>query len=1086
MAKNPEAKITVKMLTDDFKKGAADLKNESSTISREFKLQSEQMKLTATETEKLEAKIAFLTQKQDIAARSVQQSQQAYNEAVRLFGENSKAAQDMAKNLDNARIDEQKLKNEIELANRSLQSQHTESNQTADGVDNLGDSLVETSQDAKKMGDSMSDVGTKMSVGLTAPILAAGGALTAIAKQFDSAAADIQSSLGITKDEAEDLKNVAKNVWEDGFGESLEEVSGSLIRVKQNMKGLKDNAELEKVTKDAMLLAKTFDSDVNEITRAGNNLMTNFGIESEKAFDLMAKGAQNGLNFSNELFDNLAEYAPLWADMGYSAEEMFGILERGAENGVYNLDYINDVMKEFQILIQDGSKSTSDAMAGMLQETQDMFYAFQAGEVTVAEMSQQVAKDLATLDNRVDKNALGVAFFGTKWEDLGGDVVLSMLKSNESMKDFEGAMKGIADVQEQAFGQRFKAAFRQAQTAALPLGDVLLDLAEDWLPKVSSSIESVAEWFEDLSPEMLETIVIVGGLVAAIGPLLVVSGSLINSLGAIKLGFAATTGPVGLLVAGLGLVAAGTLAFVNYLKKDGLPNIDLFGDSVSSSTEKAVTGFMELNDKATVELNKLAWGGMTVTEEMAQSITGTFNQMGSQVLEGMKQDHADQLSELQRFFQTSDALTEEQEKEALVKLQETNAEQTKSYQENMNRINEIILTASKEKRQTSEAENIELERLRNEQMTTGIQILSDGELEFRTIMERMKAQSAEITAEQAIQTIADARKTKSDVIAEAEKQYADTVAMFVRMRDETGSITDEQAAAMIEDATRQKDEVITKANEMYSGVLEVAKVEGGKHLTENEIMLGRQIGTWDEWSIDIVKIASKTYIDANLSISRLVKDASISFGKFETDTKNKFIDTSKNVGTSIVGIKNYATSKFEEIRSSAKVKFQETKDAIWKPIDEAKSKVSETIQKIKGFFSNLTLKFPEIKMPKLPHFKMTGKFSLNPPSVPKLDVDWYRTGGVFTKPVVAGNAGFGDVTEAIVPFEGSHAARIAGLIAEQQSKLASVADTIAPPQPIYIQVVSELDGQAVANNQYKYLNGMTTSDYNIGRVVKGY
>nr|WP_250634878.1 phage tail tape measure protein [Bacillus subtilis] len=92
--------------------------------------------------------------------------------------------------------------------------------------------------------------------------------------------------------------------------------------------GLSDK-DLKDVTKGAITLSETFDADVNEVTRAGNNIMKGFGVESQKAFDLMTYGAQKGLNFSNEMFDNLSEYAPLFGKMGFSAEEYFPALNEG-------------------------------------------------------------------------------------------------------------------------------------------------------------------------------------------------------------------------------------------------------------------------------------------------------------------------------------------------------------------------------------------------------------------------------------------------------------------------------------------------------------------------------------------------------------------------------------------------------------------------------------------------------------------------------------------------------------------------------------------------------------------------------------
>ena len=71
----------------------------------------------------------------------------------------------------------------------------------------------------------------------------------------------------------------------------------------------------------------------------------------------------------------------------------------------------------------------------------------------------------------------------------------------------------------------------------------------------------------------------------------------------------------------------------------------------------------------------------------------------------------------------------------------------------------------------------------------------------------------------------------------------------------------------------------------------------------------------------------------------------------------------------------------------------------------------DAIEKIKGFF-DFDWKLPDIK---LPHFSVSGEFSLNPPSIPHFDVDWYKTGGVFDAPSVIGVGEAGP--EAVLPLE---------------------------------------------------------------------
>ena len=87
------------------------------------------------------------------------------------------------------------------------------------------------------------------------------------------------------------------------------------------------------------------------------------------------------------------------------------------------------------------------------------------------------------------------------------------------------------------------------------------------------------------------------------------------------------------------------------------------------------------------------------------------------------------------------------------------------------------------------------------------------------------------------------------------------------------------------------------------------------------------------------------------------------------------------------GVKNIISSVIDGIKSTVTSKFNLVKDAMEKPIQKARDTIKGMIDKIKDFFSSAKLEFPNIK---LPHIKITGKLSLNPPSVPKLSIEWYK------------------------------------------------------------------------------------------------
>ena len=87
------------------------------------------------------------------------------------------------------------------------------------------------------------------------------------------------------------------------------------------------------------------------------------------------------------------------------------------------------------------------------------------------------------------------------------------------------------------------------------------------------------------------------------------------------------------------------------------------------------------------------------------------------------------------------------------------------------------------------------------------------------------------------------------------------------------------------------------------------------------------------------------------------------------------------------GIKTTISTVLNSIKSAVSTAFNAVKTAIEKPINAAKDIVKKGLNAIKGFFDKLKLKFPKIK---LPHFKVEGKLSISPPSVPKLTIDWYK------------------------------------------------------------------------------------------------
>ena len=385
---------------------------------------------------------------------------------------------------------------------------------------------------ASKTGDA---IGKALSAGFKVGVAAAGAFTTTLVKigtEYQSATGQISAATGATGAELESLQGVMENVYGNNYGDSMADVADAVATVSQQMKGLSDG-ELQSVTEGAFALRDVFQYDVAESVRAANALVNNFGISGDDAMNLIAAGAQNGLDFSGELLDTISEYSVQFAKVGIDADQMFQIMQAGADSGAWNLDKVGDAIKEMSIRVVDGSDTTAAGFQAIGMDADIMAQKFAAGGETAQQAFQETIQALAGMEDPVQQNIAGVNLFGTMWEDLGPEVVAQLASITDEAYAAGDELQKMQEVKYDNLGDALKGLGRQLEVELLPLANELTSFLTDILQEVNFDglAEGIAEAFSAVQA-------VVGPLLSPVMDLVsqLFSGDAFSQLGSVLAG----------------------------------------------------------------------------------------------------------------------------------------------------------------------------------------------------------------------------------------------------------------------------------------------------------------------------------------------------------------------------------------------------------------------------------------------------------------------------------------------------------------------------------------------------------------------
>lgn len=504
--------ITVEIGGDTTKLGAAleDVDKSSRELQSELKGVNALLKFDPSNVDLLKQKQDILNETIETTKKRLQTLRDAQSDVTAQFERGDIGADAYRDFQREVIVTEQKL--------QGLEKQLQEMDGSGEGVAEVTGDMEELGENSDVASDGIQGVNDRLSAGLymdaaeqlsgvADKLIEIGGNAIEAAMGIQDSQVILQSTLGLTNDEATELNGVMKNVFSNGVVESVEDANAAVQSTYSSF-GYLNATELTDLTNQIVTLAKRTGTDVPDNVRAATQVMNAFNITEAEAFDLMAAGFQNGLNSSGDFLDSLNEYSPHFAAAGFSAGDMLQIIQNGMQNGAMNTDKAADAVKELQIRMGDGS--FEEIVGSFSTGTQDLFQRWKNGEATVSDVATSISGDLSKMTPTEQQAALSL--LSSQFEDLGVEGAAALFNVGDAFTDVSGKAE---EMSEKTPSEDWQSSLRGLQEALIPIGEALIAA----LTPVLDVFAKFGQWFSDLPDPVINFITIFGGLIAVVGTL---------------------------------------------------------------------------------------------------------------------------------------------------------------------------------------------------------------------------------------------------------------------------------------------------------------------------------------------------------------------------------------------------------------------------------------------------------------------------------------------------------------------------------------------------------------------------------------
>ena len=753
---------------------------------------------------------------------------------------------------------------ETEQELKRLQEQAATTSVTLEKIAAAGDKF-------EKAGDSITNAGKQISVA-SAAVTGLGVAAVKTAADFDSAMANVAAISGATGDDLQALRDKAREMGEKTKFSASEAADAMSYMA---MAGWKTGDMLSGI-EGIMQLAAASGEDLATTSDIVTDALTAFGLTAEDSAhfaDILAAASSNANTNVSMMGETFKYCAPVAGALGYSAEDVAEAIGLMGNAGIKSTQ-AGTALRTMMTKLQGELKLSGEALGevtiqtanadGSMRELSDIL-----ADCRTAFSKMSESEAAAAAETLVGKNAM--SGFLALMNSAPGDID----KLRNAIENCDGSAENMAAIMQDNLNGQLTILKSQLEELAISFGEMLMPV----IRKVVTAVQGFVDKLNNMDEAQRKTIITIGLVIAALGPFLVILGTVISTVGKSMKAYASAakgikklmvavksgTGIFGKLGTALGGISAPVLAIV----------------AVIAVLVAAFTHLWKTNDG------------------FRENIIATWTQI-KETVNNFCQGIVDRLNSLGFEFSS---------------------------------------------------------------ITEVLKAVWDG---FCNLLAPV--------FEGAFRFISDTLSTVLDVIL-------NTVDFFIAVFSGDWEGAWEAVKNIFSSIWNGLVSWFTNILETIKGVLDVA--------------LG-WIGTsWEQVWTNVKNFFTNIWNGIKDFISSTINSISTTISNvitgIKTTVNNVFSAIKTTISNIFNGIKDTATSVWNAIKT-----------AITTPIENAKEKVREAINAIKGFFSGLKLELPHIK---LPHFSISGSFSLSPPSVPHINIDWYKSGGIMTGPTIFGMNG---------------------------------------------------------------------------------